>query len=247
MNDEVVESQEVRQNVEIAESQKAERNVEAAEPQEEERNVESSELQEAEKNVEVAELQEAERNIESAETQEAGQQHGEIHVETVELHKAETAVAQETVTVDSIMEQDSSLSIKAEEYFHEEISSKADSALEVENIASLSIFASEAEMEVNEQEESLIDVQELNDDQLLLKFEEVEVVEEAYQENDEAIVEEKKEEVSQGKIEEKKTSSRKGPLPFNVLMLNKDRKRLANQKVEKKYMRSQSHSRRQKL
>lgn len=219
-------------NDEVAESQEAKRNLEAAEPQEAERVVESPELQEMEKNVEVAELQEAESNIESLEPQESGQQHA--NEETVELHKAETAVAQETVTVDSIMEQDSSLSIKAEEYFHEEISSKADSALEVENIASLSIFASEAEMEVNEQEESLIDVQELNDDQSLLKFEEVEVVEEAYQENDEAIVEEKKEEVSQGKIEEKKTSSRKGPLPFNVLMLNKDRKRLANQKVEKK-------------
>lgn len=220
-------------------------NDELAESQEAKRNLEAAELQEAERVVESPELQEAESNIESLEPQESGQQHA--NEETVELHKAETAVAQETVTVDSIMEQDSSLSIKAEEYFHEEISSKADSALEVENIASLSIFASEAEMEVNEQEESLIDVQELNDDQLLLKFEEVEVVEEAYQENDEAIVEEKKEEVSQGKIEEKKTSSRKGPLPFNVLMLNKDRKRLANQKVEKKYMRSQSHSRRQKL
>ncbi|MEK4748646.1 DNA translocase FtsK [Niallia sp. FSL W8-0177] len=219
-------------NDEVAESQEAKRNLEAAEPQEAERVVVSPELQEMEKNAEVAELQEAESNIESLEPQESGQQHD--NEETVELHKAETAVAQETVTVDSIMEQDSSLSIKAEEYFHEEISSKADSALEVENIASLSIFASEAEMEVNEQEESLIDVQELNDDQSLLKFEEVEVVEEAYQENDEAIVEEKKEEVSQGKIEEKKTSSRKGPLPFNVLMLNKDRKRLANQKVEKK-------------
>jgi len=219
-------------NDEVAESQEAKRNLEAAEPQEAERVVESPELQEMEKNAEVAELQEAESNLESLEPQESGQQHA--NEETVELHKAETAVAQETVTVDSIMKQDSSLSIKAEEYFHEEISSKADSALEVENIASLSIFASEAEMEVNEQEESLIDVQELNDDQSLLKFEEVEVVEEAYQENDEAIVEEKKEEVSQGKIEEKKTSSRKGPLPFNVLMLNKDRKRLANQKVEKK-------------
>jgi len=207
-------------------------NDELAESQEAKRNLEAAELQEAERVVESPELQEAESNIESLEPQESGQQHA--NEETVELHKAETAVAQETVTVDSIMEQDSSLSIKAEEYFHEEISSKADSALEVENIASLSIFASEAEMEVNEQEESLIDVQELNDDQLLLKFEEVEVVEEAYQENDEAIVEEKKEEVSQGKIEEKKTSSRKGPLPFNVLMLNKDRKRLANQKVEKK-------------
>lgn len=201
-------------------------NDELAESQEAKRNLEAAELQEAERVVESPELQEAESNIESLEPQESGQQHA--NEETVELHKAETAVAQETVTVDSIMEQDSSLSIKAEEYFHEEISSKADSALEVENIASLSIFASEAEMEVNEQEESLIDVQEL------LKFEEVEVVEEAYQENDEAIVEEKKEEVSQGKIEEKKTSSRKGPLPFNVLMLNKDRKRLANQKVEKK-------------
>ncbi|MGI8349932.1 DNA translocase FtsK [Niallia circulans] len=207
-------------------------NDELSESQEAKRNLEAAELQEAERVVESPELQEAESNIESLEPQESGQQHA--NEETVELHKAETAVAQETVTVDSIMEQDSSLSIKAEEYFHEEISSKADSALEVENIASLSIFASEAEMEVNEQEENLIDVQELNDDQLLLKFEEVEVVEEAYQENDEAIVEEKKEEVSQGKIEEKKTSSRKGPLPFNVLMLNKDRKRLANQKVEKK-------------
>lgn len=234
MNDEVVESQEVRQNVEIAESQKAERNVEAAEPQEEERNVESSELQEAEKNVEVAELQEAERNIESAETQEAGQQHGEIHVETVELHKAETAVAQETVTVDRIMEQDTSFSIKAEEYFAEEITSRADSALEIENVASLSVFAREAEKEVNEQVESLIEDQELDNNQSLLKFEEAEVVEEVYQENDEELVVEKKEEASQAKIEEKKTISRKGPLPFNVLMLNKDRKRLANQQVEKK-------------
>lgn len=234
MNDEVVESQEVRQNVEIAESQKAERNVEAAEPQEEERNVESSELQEAEKNVEVAELQEAERNIESAETQEAGQQHGEIHVETVELHKAETAVAQETVTVDRIMEQDTSFSIKAEEYFAEEITSRADSALEIENVASLSVFAREAEKELNEQVESLIEDQELDNNQSLLKFEEAEVVEEVYQENDEELVVEKKEEASQAKIEEKKTISRKGPLPFNVLMLNKDRKRLANQQVEKK-------------
>lgn len=234
MNDEVVESQEVRQNVEIAESQKAERNVEAAEPQEEERNVESSELQEAEKNVEVAELQEAERNIESAETQEAGQQHGKIHVETVELHKAETAVAQEAVTVDRIMEQDTSFSIKAEEYFAEEISSRADSALEIENVASLSVFAREAEKEVNEQVESLIEDQELDNNQSLLKFEEAEVVEEVYQENDEELVVEKKEEASQAKIEEKKTTSRKGPLPFNVLMLNKDRKRLANQQVEKK-------------
>ncbi|NRG31289.1 DNA translocase FtsK [Niallia circulans] len=234
MNDEVAESQEVRQNVEIAESQKAERNVEAAEPQEEERNVESSELQETEKNVEVVELQEAERNIESAETQEAGQQHGKIHVETVELHKAETAVAQETVTVDRIMEQDTSFSIKAEEYFAEEITSRADSALEIENVASLSVFAREAEKEVNEQVESLIEDQELDNNQSLLKFEEAEVVEEVYQENDEELVIEKKEEASQAKIEEKKTTSRKGPLPFNVLMLNKDRKRLANQQVEKK-------------
>lgn len=214
MNDEVAETQEVRQNIETGIPPETERKVE------------------------TAEQQEAEMYGEAAELQEAGQQHAKIDAETVELHKVEIAAALETEIMNSVMEQDSSLSMDAEQYFSEEISSqqnnRIDSALKGESDASLCVLASEAEKEVKGQLDSFIDVQEHNDDHSLLQFEEAEAAEDAYQKNAEEVVEEMKEENYQVKTEEKKTSSRRGPLPFNVLMLNKDRKLLANQKAEKK-------------
>ncbi|WP_400242837.1 DNA translocase FtsK [Niallia sp. JL1B1071] len=108
------------------------------------------------------------------------------------------------------------------------------SSLEAEDIASSTFLSSEMDDEVSTLNQSLVDEQEQND-QSLLQLEETEISEEKIlEQNREEMMEAIKEEESQEKETEKATSSRKGPLPFNVLMLNKDRQSLANKKVEKK-------------
>lgn len=155
------------------------------------------------------------------------------------------AVAQEqSTTTASIAEQvnepEQILSLFTEEWFDEEISSlpnedSEDNSLEGEEIAQLAVPANEMDKEENRQIESLVDEQELNQDlnQLpLLQLEDTEVEEETLTQNSEEMMEEKKEDERE-KAVEKSTSSRKGPLPFNVLMLNKDRQSLASKRDEK--------------
>ena len=164
----------------------------------------------------------------------------------------EIAITQEVETTDEIdlvreqatmtMEehkQESILSPYPEESLDEEEDAhhynNGDSSLELGKIASpVSLERDWEDNEVDRQIESLVDEQEHNE-QPLLRFEETEVkVEETFLQNSEEVVEEKEEKDSSEKTLERKPPTRKGPLPFNVLMLNKDRQSLANKKIEKK-------------
>jgi len=164
----------------------------------------------------------------------------------------EIAITQEVETTDEIdlvreqatmtMEehkQESILSPYPEESLDEEEDAhhynNVDSSLELGKIASpVSLERDWEDNEVDRQIESLVDEQEHNE-QPLLRFEETEVkVEETFLQNSEEVVEEKEEKDSSEKTLERKPPTRKGPLPFNVLMLNKDRQSLANKKIEKK-------------
>ncbi|WP_312095656.1 DNA translocase FtsK [Niallia sp.] len=150
------------------------------------------------------------------------------------------AVSQEQATtpknfVKQETDLDPILSLFTEEWLDEEQSShhddREDISLEVEEIASP---ASEMDHQAIGQMESLVDEQEHNEQQILLS-EELEITEEkAYTQNREEQAEEKREEEIPKRVEEKTATTRKGPLPFNVLMLNKDRQSLANKRVEKK-------------
>lgn len=156
------------------------------------------------------------------------------------------AVAQEQTAMSSLTEEvnepEPILSQFTEKWLDEEISSQhkdsEDSLIELEEIASSAVLTSEMENENNRKLESLVGDQEFNQDfeELpLLELEETEVEEEetATQNSEEIRIMEEKKEEEQEKVVEKSTSSRKSPLPFNVLMLNKDRQSLASKREEK--------------
>lgn len=184
--------------------------------------------------------EEIESPVESATIQTEQRQNEEL-LAWNEIVNDKIAVAQEHPTstqevIEPINEQEEILSLFTEEWLESEknLQNKVsgDSSLEAEEIVS-----PEMDDEVISQTERLVEEQEQNDQPILLKN--LEIGEEKFPEQNKeeiigAIEEEARETELQEKENKKATSSRKGPLPFNVLMLNKDRQSLANKKVENK-------------
>jgi len=242
VTEEIAAIQEVEVTEEIAATPEAEVTEEIVVTPEMEVTEKIAATQEVEVTEEIAATQEVEVIEEIAATQE---------VEVIE----EVAVTQEVETTDEIdlvreqatmtmvskqeHKQESILSQYPEESLDEEEDAhhynRVDSSLELGKIASTDSLERDWEdNEVDRQIESLVDEQEHNE-QPLLRFEETEAkIEETFLQNSEEVVEEKEEKDSSEKTLERKPPTRKGPLPFNVLMLNKDRQSLANKKIEKK-------------
>lgn len=184
--------------------------------------------------------EEIESPVESATIQTEQRQNEEL-LAWNEIVNDKITVAQEHPTstqevIEPINEQEEILSLFTEEWLESEKNlqnkDSGDSSLEAEEIVS-----PEMDDEVITQTERLVEEQEQNDQPILLK--DLEIGEEKIPEQNKeeiigAIEEEARETELQEKENKKATSSRKGPLPFNVLMLNKDRQSLANKKVENK-------------
>lgn len=159
--------------------------------------------------------------------------------------KERIAVAEDPTIMISVTEQvnepEPILSLFTEEWLEEEISSQPndseENTLKVDEVASPTVPTSEVDIEVKREFESLEEKQEFipqTNEIPLVQMEEIEVEEEeSLTQNNQEIIE-KKLEAGPEKAVEKSTSSRKGPLPFNVLMLNKDRQSLTSKREEKK-------------
>jgi DNA segregation ATPase FtsK/SpoIIIE, S-DNA-T family len=175
-----------------------------------------------------------------------------LNEEVISLEEAKEriAVAQDSTISKSVTEQvneeEPILSLFTEEWLDEEIASNdndsEDSSLELnENeIASPVMIASEMDIEVNREDRELESSEENQEfipqpnELPSIQMEETEIEEEeSLPQNSQEIIEEKMESRQEETVE-KSTSSRKGPLPFNVLMLNKDRQSMANKREEKK-------------
>lgn len=169
---------------------------------------------------------------------------------SLEEAKERIAVAQDSTISMSVTEQvneeEPILSLFTEEWLDEEIASNdndsEESSLDLDEneIASPVMIASEMDMEVNREDRELESSEENQEfmpqpnELPSIQMEETEVEEEeSLPQNSQEIIEEKMESRQEETVE-KSTSSRKGPLPFNVLMLNKDRQSMANKREEKK-------------